>query len=284
MLRKLPGSIAKSLFSHDGINIYYDVNLADDNKKFLVFLHGLGGDLTSWNAERQSFKNLGYSTIAVDLRGHGLSERPREEKRYALNNFALDILEIIIKEQIKDAVVIGHCFGGMVALTLEGTYPRTSKALILIDTSYKPPYFSKVLTNHALFNKMLSLVANHAPDVGNHGHNDFSKFIGTGDFNVKRIISDILHTSLHSYFMICENLLGYDATTLLEKIIVPTLVIEGTKDHIFPPKVAKDLEKRIKTAEIDFIEGANHVLVINNPADLVKDMHKFLQKINFNPT
>ncbi len=277
----LAGSVTKKIVSFDGTEIFYNYIKGTKKDKWLIFLHGLGGDLTAWDKERIAIKALGYSTLAIDLRGHGLSKRPKIEEAYDLNNFVKDVLVILDEEKIQKPVLVGHCLGGMISLTLEGTHPKTSQGLILVDTSYKPPYLVNILSDHAVLNKIVHLLANHIPAIGIYKHVDFSKFVGTTDLDPKRILSDVLHTSLKSYLLICEDLIGYDASELLKRIVVPTLVIEGTEDIIFPPKVARDLGHRIKKAQVDFIQGANHILVINNPEDVVLEIHTFLKKIQF---
>lgn len=281
MSTQLPGSVAKSLVSYDGVKIYYDVNAQDGSKKFLIFLHGLGGDLNVWNKERNALKKLGYSSIAIDLRGHGLSGHPNKEAYYELDNFALDILEVIKREQIKEAVIIGHCFGGMVALTLEGKHPKTADALILVDTSYKPPMLGRFLAHHVLVHKLLHAFATHSSTIGITAHRDFTNFVGTTDYDKRRILSDIIHTSLKSYLLAGEQLVHFTASDLLERIAVPTLIVEGTKDSIFPPEVARQLQERIKHSELELVKDAAHMIVINNPDDLISLIHRFLKKIEF---
>lgn len=280
MRRKLSGSEEKKVKMSDGTYIFYEVHIIPDPKETLVFLHGLGGDLTAWDEERKAFHELGYATIAVDLRGHGLSDRPADEASYHLNIFVSDILAVLDHEKVKHPILLGHCLGGMITLLIEGTHQKTARALVLIDTSCKPPYFGQVLGHHVLLNKIISLIAAHVPDIRTPGHVDFSQFVGTGDFNARRILSDVLHTSLRSYLYICEHLVEYDATRLLHNITVSTLVIDGTDDSIFPPKVAKDLAHRIKHATIDLIEGVNHILIINNPNDLIQDIISYLKKLH----
>ena len=81
--------------------------------------------------------------------------------------------------------------------------------------------------------------------------------------------------------MISNHLIKLDAEALLNKILIPTLIIEGTKDSIFPPKVAEHLSKRIKNSQLNLMEGENHIIVLNNPDDLSKTINEFLLKINF---
>ena len=266
----------KHIKSVDGAKIYYEVALSHNEDLCLVFLHGLGGSLTAWDKEREFFYNRGLPTAAVDLRGHGFSGRSDKEDFYDLHNFASDVHEIMKAENFANYVLVGHCFGGMISILLEATYPKSSRSLVLVDTSFKPPHFVEEIKKHPLLIKMLSLLARYSPSSYIHEHENFEQFLGTSDYDPKRIASDLLHTSLKSYLLICKKLLNYDAISLLGKILVPTLVVDGTDDSIFPPAVAKSLQSRIKRSQLDLIPNANHILVVNNPNDLVSEVDNFL--------
>lgn len=270
----------KYFTSFDGAKIYYHKTIRDKNK-WLIFLHGLGGDLTSWDKERRYFTTLGISTIALDLRGHGFSERRDNKDFYKLENFAKDVATLIQTQSIDSVVVVGHCFGGMVSIYFQAEFPKSSKGLILIDTSYKPAFFGKNFLPKTFLHEMINLLLNVSSDNRLHGHEKEVQFIGTNDIDLRRAFSDILHTSLKSYLMMFDTLLKVNAKKLLDKILVPTLIVEGTKDSIFPPKLAEALSKRIKKSQLELIEGANHIIVLNNPKALEKSIESFLQKINF---
>lgn len=270
----------KYFTSFDGAKIYYHKTVRDKNK-WLVFLHGFGGDLTAWKKERAFFTKLGISTIAMDLRGHGLSARSDNKNFYNLENFAKDLSILIEKEKITNSVIIGHCFGGMVSIYFQAQFPNYSKGLVLVDTSYKPPFISQNPVERTLLKLTINLMIKLIPDLRKNGHRDFNKFVNTQDLDFRRILSDISHTSFRSYLTICNNLVDMNAEQLLSKIAVPTLVIEGTNDSIFPPNIAIYLKNRIKKSELELIEGANHIIVFNNPKDLNLSIETFLKKINY---
>lgn len=270
----------KYFTSFDGAKIYYQSTIVN-KQKWLIFLHGFGGDLTAWQKEKTYFTKLGYSTLSLDLRGHGLSDKSDDINFYKLDNFAKDLSLLLQKEQIKEPVLIGHCFGGMVTIYFQTLFPNHSKALILVDTSYKPPFIGNNFVPRVLFSYFFKLFSKIFPNVAIYGHADFNQFLGTPDIDLKRVLSDILHTSLKSYFNLCQTIAGFDAKELLDKISVPTLIVEGTDDTIFPPDIAKYLHARIKSSQLEMIAGANHILVLNNPKELEMSIQNFLQKINF---
>jgi len=277
---EIHGARTQSVRSPDGVSILYNrYPYSKEKESCLVFLHGLGGDLTAWYAERTLLAKKGYQTLAIDLRGHGLSERPKDEVSYTFSRFSDDVKAVLIKENIKKAVVIGHCLGGMVALTLAAEQPTFLKGLILVDTGFKPAFLSKTFAHHPFFDKLLHLVATHSPRVRKKGHVDFNQFMGTEDINAQRIFSDIFHTSIRSYLLSFDQIAHLNAVSLLKKIVVPTLIIEGEKDSIFPLPIAKELAHRIKHSHLDVIPNANHILVINNPVDVTEEILRFARKL-----
>jgi len=214
--------------------------------------------------------------VAVDLRGHGMSGRPQEHDAYNLEAFAKDTELLIKKEFKKPPVIIGHCFGGMVGMFLVAHNPHIAKSLILIDTNYKPPFYSELFLKHNSLKYLLHLFMHFAPQRHMKGHIDFKNFTDSSDYDMRRIMSDIAHVSLKSYLSIIDNTLMYNGENLLKKIHIPTLIIEGLNDSVFPPKVAEELHRRIITSQIKFIPGANHILVLNNPQSLEKEIYSFI--------
>ncbi len=266
--------------SFDGARIAYHKTVRDPSK-WIVFVHGLGGDLTAWEKERRFFDSLGVSTIAMDLRGHGLSERGLKKDFYSLDNHIKDIKSLIDHEGIINPVLVGHCLGGMISIYFSATYPDLLRSLVLIDTSYKLPFFSDHRVSAEFLELILSSLATVLPDKHIQYHTKFKEFYNTEDFDFKRILSDILHASLKSYLFVCSNVVEYDATELLKKIIQPTLVIDGGNDSIFPPLVAENLRNRLINSEIKIIPGANHILVINSPNELESVIKSYLEQIEF---
>ncbi len=134
---------------------------------------------------------------------------------------------------------------------------------------------------NALIGKILGVAAKVLPDFHIEGHVDFSKFIGTADVDLRRFTSDVLHTSTRSYMLMAQKLTGYDGKRLLGKITIPTFIMEGEEDTIFPPDIAIYLAERIKKSDLEFIPDANHILVISNVSEVSVSIERFLGRINY---
>ncbi|OGH85285.1 MAG: hypothetical protein A2493_01540 [Candidatus Magasanikbacteria bacterium RIFOXYC12_FULL_33_11] len=269
----------KQILSFDKTKINYDIVRKKGNTGVLIFLHGVGGDLLAWSKERSFFHKQGISTLAIDLRGHGKSDRPKKIGDYELDNFAKDVFEVLREEKIKDFIIVGHCFGAMVSTVFHSFFPKLAQAYIFIDTTYKGPkeirYFFKL-------NKFFLLIMNYLLEKKKAKqkdfiHVDFEKYIGTGDWNIPRIFSDITHTTFKSWIFTYQNLAKYDAVEILKSIKQKVLIIEGAKDSIIKLVEAEKIKSFVKNSKLNVIPEANHILVLNNPEELQKEIFEFIR-------
>jgi pimeloyl-ACP methyl ester carboxylesterase len=75
--------------------------------------------------------------VAVDLRGHGRSDAPRQE--YTIEGFADDLAWICDRLGIEKPVAVGHSLGGEVCLALAASYPDLPIAVVAMDSTIVPP-------------------------------------------------------------------------------------------------------------------------------------------------
>lgn len=246
---------------------------------WIIFLHGLGGDAHSWAIEQKLLYEQGYPSISLDLRGHGLSDDPPSAESYVLERLAQDVGDLARHAKLNEIFLAGHCFGGMVSIVAAAEKKVKLRGLVLIDTTDKAVFlrFKKGLPNR--FIRVMRKMAYLLPERNARVHSPYEQYADSGDFNVRRLIADIRATSLRSYLMCCSQAFSYDATHLLEKITIPTLVISGEKDSIFPPEVARSIADRIKNADLTIVPEANHIIVISKPHDIAEIIHQFLSKL-----
>lgn len=112
----------------DGVEIQYNIEGDGDP---LIFLNGLWGVKSSWNNQTAFFAKK-YKCITYDHRGIGGSEKWRGEYSYTLH--ARDLKELLEILNIKKAIFIGTCHGGMTAVSLAIEYPEMVQALCINGT------------------------------------------------------------------------------------------------------------------------------------------------------
>jgi pimeloyl-ACP methyl ester carboxylesterase len=106
----------------------------------VLLLHGLGASSYAW---RYVIPDLAKNNrvIALDLKGFGLSDKPRDDK-YSLFDQADLVDQFIEKHDLKNLTLVGHSFGGGIALALaikdhKRRHPRLKKLILIDSISYK---------------------------------------------------------------------------------------------------------------------------------------------------
>ena len=97
--------------SSDGVRIAFQ--RAGSGAPTLVFVHGWSCDLGYWNAQVEYFRKE-CTVIAIDLAGHGESGMNRAA--WTIESFAADVIAVLERLDVTDAILIGHSMGGPVVL------------------------------------------------------------------------------------------------------------------------------------------------------------------------
>jgi len=99
----------------------------------LLLLHGFTGSAATWAPFLDAWP--GFTTIAVDLLGHGGSDSPLDPERYRMERCLEDLLALLDRLGIPLTAVLGYSMGGRVALRLALEAPERLWALILESAS-----------------------------------------------------------------------------------------------------------------------------------------------------
>ncbi len=272
--------VTKYLTSFDCTKIYYRVK--KQSKKFLVFLHGTPHNHTVWNKELNYFEKLGYSTIAIDLRGHGKSGMPEELKDYAFDKFAKDINLVIKRERVKNFALIGHSFGGMIALSYYSIFPKNVKAMVLLDTIYENPLKHMAFVKYFKLTNFTSLLlkfilSNQKIQKKHFPYVNFSKLKDHPDLYYW--IKGAETTPIKSVLSCLEQMIRFNKADVLRKITVPTLILEGEKDTKTSLEDVRKMAKKINGSKLVVINGATHDTNIINPRVVEREIWKFISFI-----
>ena len=95
----------------------------------LLLLHGLACDHTSWDPVIKDLAKR-YTVIAPDLLGHGLSDKPRAD--YSLGGYANGMRDLLTVLGVERVTVVGHSFGGGVAMQFAYQFPERTERMILL--------------------------------------------------------------------------------------------------------------------------------------------------------
>jgi lipase len=99
-----------------------------DDGRPVVALHGVTGHARRWGVLPEHLPEL--RLIAVDLRGHGQSPKAPP---WSFEQHVADVLAVMDEHGLERAPLMGHSFGGAIALHVAKTAPERVEKLVLID-------------------------------------------------------------------------------------------------------------------------------------------------------
>jgi pimeloyl-ACP methyl ester carboxylesterase len=121
-----------SFLKRNGVRLaHFETGPANPRTPPLVLINGWTGDHRIFTPQIAHFGQT-RRVIAIDLRGHGASDAPKQE--YTMAGFADDIAWQCEQLGLQRPLVIGHSLGGAIALEMCGRHPELASGLIMIDS------------------------------------------------------------------------------------------------------------------------------------------------------
>lgn len=257
--------------------IYYRKNEFNPSKQTIVFIHGASGSSSAWVQYEEKFKNE-YNILSFDLRGHGKSNRFKKYEDYKIDEFTKDLHQLIKFLNIEKFIMVSHSYGTFIALEFISQHEEYIAASILLS----PNYNVNIMPSSKPFKAFLNIVTKiklPISDKKTRKHIDYSKYLNSSDFNIKRTIADLGNTGLQVYLNCMKQSFNLDYEKLLGKINIPVLIISGEKDTIFPIKYVKEMAEKIPNAKIITIKNTDHIIVLNNFNEVSSSINDFIQEI-----
>lgn len=243
----------------NGLNITYRYTRQEGASEVVLLLHGWGGSLNSFRTLEKQLTQSGFSVITLDFPAFGGSDCPPED--FTMNDYYRVVSELLACENINSVNVVGHSFGGRVAMLLSANEPQKIKKLILVDSAGIKPKFSLKKSLKIWKYKVLKKLKNKGiikKDLSNFGSADYKAM----PEKLRPVFNRIVTT---------------DLSEISKKIIAPTLLIWGTQDKDTPIYMAKKLNKNIKDSAIIKFENCGHFCYLERPQEFFKIVENFFK-------
>ena len=104
-----------------------------EGRHFLL-VHGLSSNARTWDGVAARLAGQGHRVVAVDQRGHGLSDKP--DDGYSFDEVTADLRELIAGMKLHRPVVAGQSWGGNVVLDLAARFPGLTSGVVLVDGGF----------------------------------------------------------------------------------------------------------------------------------------------------
>lgn len=230
-----------------------DINYIQYGKgQDIILLHGWGQNIQMMDPLGKNFADKFKITI-FDFPGFGGSQEP--DYAYNISDY-VEVLHDLIKElKIENPIIIGHSFGGRVAIFYSSMYPVSKLVL------FGSPFIKR--ENNSLKVKLLKQLKKIKPL--NNLAESMKKHMGSEDY---RSASGVMREIL-------VNVVNEDLTEKAKKITCPTLLIWGESDEAVPVSEAKELEKTIPDSALIVLNGT-HYCYLENLNHVVSILNHFL--------
>ena len=250
----------------------------------LLLIHGFGTSTYTWRRVAPELAAK-HRVIAVDLKGFGQSDKPMDE-RYSVFDQAELLAQLIEDRNLRDLTLVGHSFGGGVALLLALEADQRLKGrisrLVLLNTLAYPqnmpvffrmlnmPFFSHVgvrMVPPAVQTRVALKIAYH----------DDSKI----DDSEVEVYAGPLKTAAgkHAIIQSARQIVPEDLDALAERyksIALPTLILWCDHDRIVPLDVGLKLRRAMPNASLKVVQGCGHMPQEEQPSQTLELMQDFL--------
>lgn len=239
------------------------------NGDSILFIHGWSASHMAWRYQYESELADEFRLVALDLRGHGMSEAPRDASSYREPRlWAEDIAAIIEALGLDRPILVGWSYGGYVI----GDYLRTFGQSSIGGVNYVG---GGVTFNQASFGTRLGPgFLNYVPGATKP---DLPESIDA----IRQFLREMVATpmsredferALAFNMVVPPEVRGalvqreIEADDLLREMTVPVLVTQGKKDRHVLPAMAEHILEVCPTATASWYEEVAHMPFLENPA------------------
>lgn len=237
----------------------------DPGKPAIVFLHGAGFDRTAWRLQTRWFAHHGRAVLAVDFPAHGWSDGPVLDSIPAMADWTARLIEAA---GLKQAALVGHSMGALVALDCAARHGDKVRALGLCGIASEMPVHPEMLESaRANTPKVRELMTFWG--IGNALHK--GGMVSPGLWLRRESLAVLAGNApgvIHSDLAACN---AYkDALSRAAAVKCPTVFVLGDGDLMTPAAKAKPLAAAIGGSRTVIISNSGHTMMVERPDETLE--------------
>ena len=238
----------------------------------VVFVHGAQHDHSVWILQSRYLAHHGYGVLAVDIPGHGRSAGPALA---SIGELAEWIGAVQDAAGVKQAAIVGHSMGSLIALECAARHPDRVAKIALLAIAYPMKVSTELLdatkNNEPLAQDMVNIWSHLA--YAQYPNNPGPGFWVIGE-NL-RLMQRQKPGVMHVDFTACNAYAGgAEAAT---RVRCPALLLLARRDSMTPVRAAQDFAKSIEGAQVVVIDGSGHNMMAEKPDEVLDTLVAFLK-------
>ncbi|MES2818367.1 MAG: alpha/beta hydrolase [Pseudomonadota bacterium] len=257
-------------FDCDGCQLHYE---EFGQGAPVLLLHGLGSSTLDWEYQTQVLAAR-YRVIALDLRGHGRSDKPVEA--YSMAGFASDVADLLDHLQPGPVHLVGISMGGMIGFQLGVDQPERLKSLTIVNSgpevkAHSPSDYLEIAKRWTL-SRLFSLES-------------IAKVLGKRLFPKPSQIELRLkierrwpRNDKRAYLASLDAIIGWGVREHLARLSCPTLVVTGDRDYT-PVARKEAYVQELPNARLAVIEDSGHATPMDQPERFNTLLLEFLDEV-----
>ncbi len=240
----------------------------DARGEAIVFLHGWPDSWFSFSSVAELMPRR-YRALLLDQRGFGESEGP--DSGYDIRDMAADVAAFLDAMSIERATIVGHSFGSFVARRVALDHPGKVDRLVLIGTGW--------LGSNAVLREVHASLTDLADPVPREFARDFqasTAFAPVPEKFFEQVVTESLKLPSKLWARLLGSVIKYDDVHELKGVAVPTLVLWGEQDALFPRDDQERIAAAIPHARLRLYPGIGHCPNWECPDEVAHDLIAFM--------
>lgn len=274
----------EQVFVYGGVpTVYFDSGPRRTGERpagTIVFVHGLGANLTHFEYVAPPLEEDGYRVCGLDLPGFGVSGKPHRE--YTIEYLSGALLALLDHLGVDRAIACGHSLGGLVCADAALRAPERIERLVLISSAglFKMPLpmrmAARTIMRQGLLAPALERNARRLLDLVFSEKNERTeRFIEQSTTRPDaRFVVDLARVMASAK----RDLTSRHLLDQVGELKLPTLVIWGGRDRLLPFTQVPRWASRLPDGELEVIERCGHMSIIEDPERVLTSMRAFLRR------
>lgn len=228
----------------------------------IVLIHGVGLNQGMWGGQSVTLSSQ-YQVICYDMLGHGQSKQPSDQA--SLEEYALQLKELLDSLHISKTSIVGFSMGGLVARAFALHYPEYLDSLVILNS-----VFNRTEEQRTGIQARTKEVAIKGPSANVDAaiKRWFSEeYAASSSAQINEVRNTVLNND-HLGYLTTYRLFASEDNYLADKISnikVPTMVMTGELDPGSTPQMAHDMGNLIDNAQIVVLADQRHMMPMESP-------------------
>jgi non-heme chloroperoxidase len=253
-----------------GVRLHY-AERGDRAGEAIIFLHGYSD---SWFSYSRVLPLLSpeYHAFALTQRGHGDSDKP--DCCYTPEDFAADVDAFMDAVGVEEATLVGASTGALFAQRVALSYPRRVSRLVLVG--------AQTLANEAIMGlrEEVRALEDPVPPEFVREFQESTIYQPVPQEFLDTVVSESLKLPARVWRDYMEQAalsIDHDYVLPLREIEVPTLILWGKQDPLFPREEQERLAEAIPGATLKVYPETGHAVHWDRPEWVVRDLEEFMK-------